>query len=183
MPTEVKPPLTLAILGAECTGKTTLAKTLAYRWKCHWLTEPARHLTETLGRSMTWDDIPTLAEHLRQGRDALRQALRHSTERLIILDTCPWLSQIVCQAYYGRLHPALDGFVLDYDAIVITDLAGVRWQQEPFQRSCPQIRRKTQRLLIQALKVTNRDYCLVKGPLSRRIKQVSAYLESWRTVP
>jgi NadR type nicotinamide-nucleotide adenylyltransferase len=53
----------IAIIGSECTGKTTLAHQLADRFSTVWVPEYAREYIEQLDRKYTFDDVVKIAQH------------------------------------------------------------------------------------------------------------------------
>lgn len=74
--------LTVALVGAECSGKTTLARALAVRLGTPWVPEYARSFLA--GRSgYQKSDVLSIA----RGQRAAEQALRDIGHRLIIADT------------------------------------------------------------------------------------------------
>ncbi len=64
----------IAIVGPECTGKTTLSKALAIHYKLPLVEEVAREYLEQLGRPYTFDDVIKIAkEQIARERKVLQQ--------------------------------------------------------------------------------------------------------------
>ena len=73
----------VAILGAESTGKTTLAKQLAEHYETIFVPEYAREYVEKLNRPYTIDDIVTIAkQHQQNEMDAVIKA-----KKILFTDT------------------------------------------------------------------------------------------------
>jgi HTH-type transcriptional repressor of NAD biosynthesis genes len=73
----------ICILGAESTGKTTLAAALADRFQTVWVPEYAREYLEAKNRACEWSDMVPIAE----GQIALEERLARQANRILICDT------------------------------------------------------------------------------------------------
>src|SRR5665213_2069267 len=83
----------VAILGAESTGKTTLAKQLASHYESIFVPEFAREYIEDLKRPYTLDDIETIAkQHYKNEQDAMIKA-----NRILFTDTELIISKVWCE--------------------------------------------------------------------------------------
>src|SRR5665647_1631849 len=58
----MKAPKLICIIGAECTGKTTLARALAANFDCPWVPEHLRDFCDTHARTPTRDEQPGILE-------------------------------------------------------------------------------------------------------------------------
>lgn len=81
------------MIGAECTGKTTLAALLASRFDASVVPEFAREYAQRVGRPLTFEDVVPIAE----GQVALEDAA--ATDGLLILDT-----DLISTVVYSRHH-------------------------------------------------------------------------------
>jgi len=95
--------LTIVLVGAECSGKTTLARSLAARLGTPWVPEYARiYLT---GRSgYTKSDVLAIA----RGQRRAEQSLRDTGHRLVIADTDLIVIKIWWEVRFGGSDPWLE---------------------------------------------------------------------------
>lgn len=106
--------LTIALVGAECSGKTTLARQLALRLGAPWVPEYAR--TYLAGRvQYTQADVLAIARRQRFAE----QALTGGGHRLVIADTDLVVIKVWWAVRFGGTHPWIEESLRD-------DLAGPR---------------------------------------------------------
>jgi NadR type nicotinamide-nucleotide adenylyltransferase len=86
----------VCLIGAECTGKTTLAARLADRFTAPWVPEYAREYAQRVGRPLTFEDVDPIA----RGQMALHDAA--ASEGLLILDTDLISTVVYSRHYYGE---------------------------------------------------------------------------------
>ncbi len=86
--------LSVCLIGAECTGKTTLAARLANRFGAPWVPEYAREYALRVGRPLTFDDVAPIAA----GQIALEDSV-DPLSMLVILDT-----DLISAVVYSRHH-------------------------------------------------------------------------------
>lgn len=98
--------LTICFHGAESTGKTTFAESLAGELACTWVPEYGRTFAETRGTDFSMGDLLAIAE----GQDAARRAAAQAERRLLILDTDPLMTAAWAQMLFGTVPQSL----LDY---------------------------------------------------------------------
>jgi NadR type nicotinamide-nucleotide adenylyltransferase len=94
-------PLTVVIIGSECTGKTTLAARLSERFRAPWSGEFAR---EYVGRKQAELDASDVEPIARGQLAAEQQAEREASEqrsRLVIRDTDLHSTAVYSRHYYG----------------------------------------------------------------------------------
>lgn len=137
---------TVALLGAESTGKSQLAASLAARFeqagqKTLLVQEPLRQWCIAQGRSPLpheqWQLAHQHAQTLRQLRTAGTQCGAQSPLQVLIADTTP-LQTAAYSAYYFQ-DTSLDGFATAmhadfFDATLLMGL-DLPWQPDPGQRS------------------------------------------------
>ncbi|OBX80563.1 trifunctional nicotinamide-nucleotide adenylyltransferase/ribosylnicotinamide kinase/transcriptional regulator NadR [Moraxella atlantae] len=110
---------TVAIVGGESSGKTTMLYKLVNHYGASYALEMGRVFVETdLGGtelSMQYADYPLMATDHTQ---AIRAACRHAPAPVTLIDTDFVTTQAFCEEYEGRAHPFLaaciDTFRLDY---------------------------------------------------------------------
>jgi NadR type nicotinamide-nucleotide adenylyltransferase len=84
------------LIGAECTGKTTLAELLARQFDAPSVQEFAREYAQRVARRLTFDDVDPIA----RGQMALEDAAAH--DGLLIRDTDLISTVVYSRHYYGR---------------------------------------------------------------------------------
>jgi len=89
--------LVVVMTGSECTGKTTLARSLARRYGADWLPEAARLEADRKGAPLEAQDVEPIAlRHLEAESAALLQS-----PRLLLLDTDLVSTVVYARDYYG----------------------------------------------------------------------------------
>ena len=84
--------------GAESTGKTALAQTLAAEWGVPLVAEYGRTYAETVGTDFTMADILAIARE----QDRQMQAANAGDPRLVLLDTDPLMTAAWAEMLFGE---------------------------------------------------------------------------------
>ncbi len=90
-------PLKVVVTGSECTGKTTLARSLAARFEAPYVPEFCRGYQDALGRPLDSRDVEPIA----RGQVAEADAAENRAPRLLILDTDLVSTVVYARHYYG----------------------------------------------------------------------------------
>jgi NadR type nicotinamide-nucleotide adenylyltransferase len=94
-------PRRVVLTGGECTGKTTLARALAARWKTAWAAEAAREVARARAGVLGAEDVPVIARtHVRLADEAERAA-REAGRPLVFLDQDLFSTCVYARHYYG----------------------------------------------------------------------------------
>lgn len=164
----------VALLGAESTGKSTLAEALGRHLGTAWVPEYGRTLWEQKDGQLDFDDLLRIAHRHRALEDAALPRARH----WLISDTNALTTLWYSYAYFGRADPALHAlaaecrqryahtFVCAPDFPFAQDGTRAPAAQQPLQQH-------TQLLLLDVLGI---PYQLLTGPVPERIRQVEALL-------
>lgn len=108
--------LRVCLIGAECTGKTTLARELADRYRTVWVPEWGRLYEEALPAGHVWtvDDFVAIAvEHRR-----LEDAAAGAADRVAFVDTDSVVTQAFAREYLGAWPHELDAMARQPDLYV-----------------------------------------------------------------
>jgi NadR type nicotinamide-nucleotide adenylyltransferase len=97
-PTTPDATLRVVITGPECTGKTTLAQTLAAHFKAPWLPEFVRAYYDGKGRQLDVTDVEPIA----RGQMREEDLVLSSEPPLLVKDTDLLSTVIYSWHYYGR---------------------------------------------------------------------------------
>lgn len=157
----------IAIVGPECTGKTSLAMQLASICKTIWVPEFARTFLETLGRPYVESDLLDIAK----GQISLEDKLANEATHLLICDTNLLVVQIWSEFKYHKCDPwILDNVISrDYDLYFLTDI-DMPWEDDP-QRENPEQREELFSLYKQALNAMQVKYIQLSGNDAVRLEK------------
>jgi NadR type nicotinamide-nucleotide adenylyltransferase len=120
------------LLGAESTGKTTLARALADHYETVWNPE--------LGHMYTWFREEGLADWrsaeftlIAQLQNWYEDFLAEHANRVLFCDTDAWTTGLFHQEYVGRRSPTVDAVAgRDYDLAILCDV-GTPFRQDEFE--------------------------------------------------
>lgn len=93
----------VCILGAESTGKTTLAQALASEFGTQWVPEYGRELWEQKAGALAYDDLL----HIAHEQLAREDRLAERAVRFLFCDTSPRTTAFYSDALFGRVDPRL----------------------------------------------------------------------------
>lgn len=177
-------PLKIAILGAECTGKSSLLAALQTHWqtrgaKVHVVHEVLRQWCDQHGRT------PLAHEQLAIAH-AQAALAEHATEAdYLIADTSPLMTAIYSDVLFQ--DPSLYPFALQHQRIyqhtLVTGL-DLPWQADGIQRDGPAMRERVDARLRDVLQREGVGFSMVYGQGPQRLAGVLAVLEpSASTLP
>ena len=177
-------PLKIAILGAECTGKSSLLAALQNHWqtrgaKVHVVHEVLRQWCDQHGRT------PLAHEQLAIAH-AQAALAEHVTEAdYLIADTSPLMTAIYSDVLFQ--DPSLYPFALQHQRIyqhtLVTGL-DLPWQADGIQRDGPAMRERVDARLRDVLQREGVGFSMVYGQGPQRLAGVLAVLEpSASTLP
>jgi NadR type nicotinamide-nucleotide adenylyltransferase len=180
----------ICIVGAESTGKTTLARQLAEHYRTNWVPEYGREYCEEKwkhGYTDTWTTAEFVAiatEHARREDEAARTA-----NKVLICDTDPFATGIWHERYMNRRSQEVEAIAnrRGYDLYL---LAGdeIPFVQDGW-RDGEHVRHWMHERFVEELTATNRPWKLISGSPSERLESavklidemVKRYTESART--
>jgi nicotinamide riboside kinase len=156
--------LRIAVVGAECTGKTTLCRMLAERHRGLWVPEALREFVDAAGRPPRADEQSGLmAEQVAREQTALRAAVsgRHP---LVAFDSVPLATALYSRLYFAddTLLAAATEHQRSYDLTLVTDI-DLPWEADGLQRDGPEIRARFHGLLLDWLARQGLSFTLVRG--------------------
>ena len=93
--------LRVVLTGGECTGKTSLARALAARWRTAWAAEAAREVANSRDGVLGAADVPVIARtHVRLA-DAAARAAAEAGRPIVFLDQDLFSTAVYARHYYG----------------------------------------------------------------------------------
>lgn len=163
-------PRTIALVGAECTGKTSLAVALADELAGLWLPEALREFCEREGRTPRPDEQAGLMrEQMDREARALERAAREGVQ-WVICDSTPLVTALYSVMLFGD-HSLLAEGIAHQRRHALTLLADtdLPWVADGIQRDGPQARDRFHRLLRGALQAHGLAHETVAGDAHARL--------------
>lgn len=103
----------VVLTGGESTGKTTLARDLAARWKTAWAPEAAREVALARPGGLGPEDVPVIARgHVRLADEASRAA-SEAGRALVFLDQDLLSTVVYARHYYGSCPAWIERLALE----------------------------------------------------------------------
>lgn len=164
----------VAILGAESTGKSTLAAALAVHYNTVWVPEFLREFVATEGR------VPFEADQFRIARVQLERehAAAVVANRFLFCDTTPFMTAIYSGVYWGRVDPQLAALDATYEyAATLVAAPDMPWVADGLQRESEAVRLQVHEALIDKLARRGVTYTLLTGGLEQRLAQAQRLLD------
>ncbi|MES2129879.1 MAG: ATP-binding protein [Pseudomonadota bacterium] len=165
----------IAILGAESSGKSTLAAALAERFDTAWVPEYLREFVDTCARVPFEDDQREIARiQLEREQEAAAGANAY-----LFCDTTPLMTALYSQFYWHRIDPEVARLAKPH-AYALTLVAAPEspWEQDGLQRESEAVRQHIHEQLLAELARRGIGYHLLTGSLAERISQVEILLKS-----
>jgi nicotinamide riboside kinase len=163
-------PRLICLIGAECTGKTTLAQALAYRMGGAYVPEYLRSFTEQQGRTPERaEQVHILQEQVRQETLALATA-RRLGHALVFCDTAPLLTAVYSDIIFadGSLYPQAHGLHARYAVTLLLE-PDIPWVEDGLQRDGAQSRALVHTRIERALAEWDWPHVCIAGSEERRL--------------
>lgn len=164
------------VLGAESTGKTTIARALADRFETLWNPEYGRPYTE-IGRP---PDAPWTSwefTHIARMHCWYEDFLAGHARRVLFCDTDAFTTALFHETYLGRPTTAFADLVARaYDLTLVCGL-DVPWEHDGFREFEEQRRWMHERYLERA-RGSDAPWLLLEGPHPARLAAASAAVEA-----
>lgn len=167
----------VAIVGAECVGKTELAQRLAELLPGHWIPEYLREFCDRLQRTpLRHEQWHILAEQRRREEEAIEQA-RASGLRWVLADSAPLTTAVYSELIFADLSLYGDAVAhhAHYDATLLL-LPDLPWVADGIQRDGPQVREAAHDLLARRLREHALAHAVVGGEGRARVQAALAAL-------
>ena len=163
----------VAILGAESSGKSTLAEALARHYKTLWVPEYLREFVDVHGRVPDEEDQYPIARTQMQREDAAAA----QANRFLFCDTTPLMTALYSRWYWDRVDVQLEQLEQRHDyAFTIVTAPDGPWQPDGLQRESEEVRQRVHQQVIERLRERAIDHLLVEGSLAQRMAQVERLL-------
>lgn len=161
----------VALLGAESTGKTTLAGELARSHGCEFVAEYGRERWLERGGDLDESDLLGIAtEQVRREEAAIPSA-----KRLLICDTSPFTTAVYSQLWYGRVEPELERLAARRYQLLVLCEPDFPFEQDG-TRVSEEFQRRQHAFTLQELERRRLQPTVVRGSIAERVRQVNAAL-------
>ncbi|HEU4851929.1 MAG TPA: ATP-binding protein [Telluria sp.] len=163
----------IAILGAESSGKSTLAAALAARYGTLWVPEYLREFVETKQR------VPFEADQVGIARTQLAREDEASARatRLLFCDTTPFMTALYSRFYWHRVDEELAQLAAQHNyAATFVAAPDTPWVPDGLQRESAEIRDYVHRQVIAALDARGIPFTLLHGDVEARVEQAALVL-------
>lgn len=158
----------VAILGAESTGKSTLAEALALHYRTVWVPEYLREFVERAGRVPFEEDQFGIARTQREREDAAAGG----ASRLLFCDTTPLMTAIYSRAYWNRVDEQLAALAAVHDyAMTLVAAPDSPWVPDGLMRDSDEVRQMVHRMVVETLVERRIPFVLLGGSLPQRLRQ------------
>ena len=160
----------VCILGAESTGKTTLAAALAEHFATVWVPEYAREYLSAHANTLTPRNMLVIA----RGQGESEERLARQANRLLITDTNPLTTQVWYERYFGPC-PAEIRHLADERTAHLYFVTGldVPWESDGL-RDSPGLRQWFHERFCRELTERKLPWVLLEGPPEARLAQAAA---------
>ncbi len=155
----------VVLVGAESTGKTTLASLLADEFKTVWVPEFGREYCET--RSGPWKsrEFETIAK----GQQALENARAREANQVLFCDTNGLATAVWHRRYMNRYSAKVEAIAAqDKVDLYLLALPDIPWVQDG-TRDGEHIRKTMHEWFLSALGSSGRPYVKLSGPIEQRM--------------
>lgn len=168
---------TVVLMGAESTGKTTLAKALATHYKTVWAPEFLRLFVDRKGAIPEEKDVHAIAAgHLDQV-----DSLRPKAHGVLFLDTDLFTTCVYQRIYFGACPSSIELAALRHQSgLYLFTQPDIPWIADPGQRASPKERLRTHALLTDEARIHSLNTVPIHGNhdqhLATAIQSVDHYL-------
>ena len=172
-------PLRLCLLGAESTGKTTLAAALAERYGTVWVPEYGRVYTE-VGRPRGAPWRPDELEHIARVHRWWEDFLAGFAPDVLVCDTDAFTTAVFHEAYFGEPASGFDDLLTRvYDAYLVCGL-DVPFEHDGWRDRVEQ-RRWMHDRYVEHARTSGSPWLVLEGPPDRRLAAATALVDELLT--
>lgn len=167
----MKAPKLICIIGAECTGKTTLARALAANFDCPWVPEHLRDFCHSHARTPTRDEQAGILEMQHLNELAALGDATQQEKPFVFCDTAPLLTAIYSDFIFGdrSLYTRGRGLHSGYALTLLLE-PNIAWVADGLQREGAQVRAPITELIVRELATLGVPLATVAGQAEGRIE-------------
>ena len=166
----MKPARLICILGAESTGKTTLAQALAEHFDCPWVPECLRLFCQDQGRTPRREEQEQLMAQQCQAERLAQTRAGQQGARFVFCDTAPLLTAIYSDYIFGDKSLLAKGRALHANyALTLLLAPDIDWVADGLQRDGAHVRAPVHRLIEQELTALALPFVHIGGAGDQRL--------------
>lgn len=169
----------LCLLGAECTGKTSLAQALAAALPAVWVPEYLRLFCVQHGRTPRAEEQSHIAAEQQAAETAALAQAQAQGLAWVVCDTAPLLTAVYSEYVFGddSLYPLARAAQQRYTMTLLLQ-PDFPWQSDGMQREGAHARKAVQVLLEREMALHNGAWRPLAGSAAQRLTQVLQMLRS-----
>ena len=157
---------TVVLMGAESTGKTTLAAALAKHYKTAWAAEYLRLFVDNKGALPEESDVYAIA----QGHLKLVARMRPRARRVLFMDTDLFTTCVYQRIYFGTCPSDIEESALCHrSGLYLFTEPDIPWEPDPGQRASPEERLRSHALLRAETEKHSLNTVSIKGTYTERL--------------
>jgi NadR type nicotinamide-nucleotide adenylyltransferase len=166
-------PSRIAILGAESSGKSTLAAALASHYGTVWVPEYLREFVDVNERVPDEaDQYPIARTQMARENEAAAKAAH-----FLFCDTTPMMTALYSRWYWGRVDAQLALLERRHEyAFTLVTAPDSPWEADGLQRESEAVRQTIHEQVLQMLDERDIAYLIVTGSLPQRMLQAARYI-------
>jgi NadR type nicotinamide-nucleotide adenylyltransferase len=163
----------IAVVGPECTGKSTISAQLAKHYKTNYVPEFAREYLAHLHRPYTLDDIVEISK----GQMRTEDEISSSANKLLICDTNLVVTKIWAEFKYKQCPEWIKEHITKRKyALHLLTYPDIPWQEDPL-REHPHLREELFELYKKELDIQSVPYIIISGPPEERLQKAITAIE------
>jgi nicotinamide riboside kinase len=164
-------PKLICLLGAESTGKTTLARQLAAHFDCPWVPEHLRAFCDERGRTPTREEQSEVLETQHLQVLAAREVAQKNKAPFVFCDTAPLLTAIYSDFVFGDSSLYLRARALHTSyGLTLFMAPDIDWVPDGLQRDGAHVRAPVSELITSELNAMTVPYATIAGQGEQRFK-------------
>ena len=170
-------PQLICLIGAECTGKTTLAQQLALTQSGLWVPERLRLFCDAHGRTpFQTEQSDILEQQAQDEQEALIESRRQSLP-FVFCDTAPLLTAIYSEYVFkdSALYPRARQLHSRYDRTLVLE-PDLPWIADGLQRDGAHVRPPIHARILAELRSLNAPFKIIAGMGTERSEAAQAAL-------
>ena len=170
----------LALVGPECSGKSTLAKALSEYWDEPFVEEYSREYLAELGRNYNQDDLLEIAK----GQLEKEYEVAEKANYFLICDTNTLVVKIWAEVRFGRAQNWIERQFLEkpYQLYILCGHKGIDWEYDDLREN-PDDRENLYDLYRKALVKAGKRFIEVEGTTEERLERIHKSLKRNRLLP
>ncbi len=170
----------ICILGAESTGKTTLAQALSSYFVCPWVPEYLREFCQNQGRTPWRQEQEQIMKMQADAENGAAAQARQAQQVFVFCDTAPLMTAIYSEFIFAdkSLLPAGRALHTHY-ALTLLLAPDIAWVADSMQRDGAHVRAPVHQRIHDELRTLALPFALITGLGDKRLANALQVIESF----